>query len=429
MNSLKIFRTSLITAALLLLLLTSQSSASANLSSSTQQPTGLGPYIEIWNDIKDNQTPVVAYNPQFDEYLVVWSTVQGTLTTDVWAKRMHIDGSPDNYFNVDSSPAVQYTEPVIAYSPAQHEYLVAFTDSTDLANMNIYARTFSWNGGSRSSRLEIDIRTLNQDNPAIAYNELGNEFLIVYDTETASGTHEVVGRRYRLSDHTLLPAVTIASSGTGQHRSGGDVAYNPARNTYFVTYLLEDTVASKVLLVGRQVSFDLANLGPEVDIASGGTAYYYEAAIAAGRDGYLVAYGTLGYIYGRQISGEGVPLGPANGFSIPSGAAKENYRSPDVSFLGTSTYLVTWYYFDPFSSDAGDVFAQYINASTGSLRGPNLLVDTNPYLDRDTSVACSTSGACLIAYEHNGIAYPGGDVDIRGRIASLFKTYIPLAEK
>jgi hypothetical protein len=429
MSSLKILRISLTTAILLLAFLAYRSTVLAHSSSSALSPSALSPYIEIWDDTADNDSPVVAYSPQFAEYMVVWSTIQGPLTTDVWARRVLIDGSLSTSFNIDSSAAVRYVRPAIAYSPPQQEYLVAFTDSTDSNNTDIYGRTFIWNGGSRSSRIEIDINTLNQDNPAIAYNPLKNEFLIVYQSYNSSTTTDIIGRRYRLSDHTLLPAVTIASSAIAHYRSSPDVAYNPARDTYFITYILEDLSSGlDVSIAGLSASSDLTNLSSEVTV-SNGLSQYVDTAITAGKDGYLVVYSTLSYIYGRLVSGEGVPLGATNGFPIPNAPAKEFYRNPDVSFLGTSTYLVTWDYFDPFSLDAGDVFAQYVSAKTGDLRGPNILLDTNPHWDFYPSAACSASGACLIAYEHNAISYPGGDIDIRGRIASLFKIYLPLTEK
>jgi hypothetical protein len=428
MNRVKILKLSLAAAILLLAMLAYRSTASSNSPSSTQIPTGLGPNIEIWNDIHDNYDPAVAYNPQHNEYMVVWSTEQGPLTTDVWARRVHADGGLDNWFNVDSSAAVKYANPVIAYSPVQQEYMVVYTDNTDSTDTNIYANTFSWNGASKSTQLAIDTDALNQAYPAIAYNRLQNEFLIVYQTVNALGTTDVIGKRYRLSDHTLLPAVTIASSSSGVYRDFQDVAYNPKRNTYFVTYVIEDTVNHRLLLAGRGVSADLANHGPEVEIAAGPVIFYF-SAIAAGADGYLVAYSNLGYIYGRLISGDGVPLGDASGFPIPTAPPKMNTTNPDVAYLGTSTYLVTWHFFDYTTSDTADVFGQYVNANTGSLLGPNILIDSNPYLDEGASAACNPSGACLIAYMHNGTAYPGGNIGIRGRIVSLFNIFLPFTVK
>jgi len=429
MNSVKILRLSLAAVILLLALPAFRFAASANPSSSAHIPTGLGPFIEIWDDNVDNKLPVVAYNPQFGEYMVVWSTVQGTYTTDVWARRVHAGGFLDTWFNVDSSPAVKYEKPAIAYSPLQQEYLVVFTDNTTPTEANLYARTFSWNGGNRSAQLDVDVSTYSQDNAAIAYNGLENEFLIVYESKTASGSIDVIGRRYRLSDHTLLPPVTLTSSSAGQYRFDPAVAYNPARNNYFITYPFEDSVNLTDIVAGRWASFDLVNLGTEVNIISDTVIAYIEPAIAVGPDEYLVAVSTVDYIYGRLVGGDGVPIGPSTGFPLPSVPVTGYYRRPGVGYQGSSTYLVTWSLYDSSTPQETDIFGQYVDAGTGSLIGPNILVDPSPHYQGYPSIACTPNGACLVAYEHNPTAYPGGDIDIRGRMVFLFKIYLPVVEK
>jgi hypothetical protein len=427
MNSAKFFRLSLAAAILLLAFLAYRSIALAK--SSTLYPSALSPFIEIWDDTVTNELPVVAYNPQFKEYMVAWSTVEGTYTTDVWARRVHADGSLDTWFNVDSSPAVQYEKPAIAYSPPQQEYLAVYTDDTISAEANLYARTFSWDGGSRSARLDIDVSAYSQDNADIAYNGLENEFLIVYQSTASSGTIDIIGRRYRLSDHTLLPPVTLASSGAGQYRADPAVAYNPARNNYFITYYFEDSVNHTDIVAGRLASFDLVNLGPEVDIISDTVLAYIEPAIAAGPDGYLVAVSSVYYIYGRMVGGDGIPIGPSTGFPLPSVPVPGYYRRPGVGYQGSSKYLVTWHLYDSSTPRETDIFAQYVDARTGSLIGPNILVDPSPNYQGYPSIACTPNGACLVAYEHNSVAYPGGDEDIRGRFVFLLHTYLPLTKK
>ena len=428
MKRTKISKIHLIMAALLLICLSSVASASADTPTLSHPSFMMSPHFTLWTDIHDNQTPVMTYNPQADEYMLVWTTVEGPLTTDVWARRIHANGTPDTWFNVDSSAAVKYEQPAIAFSPTQQEYMVAFTDNTDYTNTDIYARTFSGNGGSISARLEIDHNTLNQWHSDVAFNSQANEFLVAYGSMTASDEAEVIGRRYRLSDHTLLGKVTLASSKSGEYRSEPALAYNPWRNNYFMTYLFEDSNNHMIYLLGRTVSADLSGLGPEVEIASG-TGPTYFSDVATGSDGYLVVFSDLGNIYGRLVGGDGTPTS-MGGFPIPASTMPDyNYYTPGVAYLGSGTYLVTWNYFYIYSGDTADVFGQFVNGSSGTLFGPNMLMDTNPYLDRGPATACNTQATCLVAYEYNDTAYPGGDTDIRGRLVTAFKTYIPLAEK
>jgi hypothetical protein len=429
MNSVKIFKLSLTTTILLLTFLAYRSSASANPSSSALHPSGLGPFIEIWDDDVQNNWPAVAYNPQAAEYMVVWFTEQDIYTTDIQARRVLANGTLSSWFTVDSSPGVKFENPAIAYCPPLQEYMVVYTDDTSSTDSNIYARTFSWNGSTISARLDIDTSPKDQEFPVIAYSTLKNEFLIVYDSRNSLTTTDIVARRYRLSDHTLLPPVTIASSAISHYRYSPDVAYNPARNTYFIIYVLEDNSTGTIdSIVGLAASFDLANLSPEVDIASGSSTHN-QPAIATGPDGYLVTYSSFDYIYARLVGGDGVPIGPANGFPIPNAPEMAYYWHPDVAYLGSATYLVTWFFHDITTPDHADIFAQYVNAETGSLKGANIPVDISPNWQGFPSVACTPVGDCLVAYEHNAFVYPGGDWDIRGRMVSTFKTYIPLAKK
>lgn len=394
---------------------------------SSSEPSNLSPFIDIWNDAAENGLPDVAYNPQNNEYMVVWSTKQGPNTTDVWCRRVHASGLPSTWFNLDSSPGVRYEKPAIAYGRQQQEYLAAYVDTSNLAGSNIHARVFRWDGGIINARMDVSVDPNSQDNPAVAYNSLENEFLIVYNSTTPAGTMEIVGRRYRAADHLLLPPVTIASSIANQYRSYADVAYNPIRNTYLITYLLEDVSggAAGIGVVSRTASFDLMSIGPERDLAMGSPPYA-STAVAAGPDEYLVTWSTVGYIYGRLVDGDGFPLGPANGFPIPSAPAAEYHLYPDVSYLGGSIYLATWHYFDGFTSDEGDVYGQYIKARSARFFGSTIDVDTGPNLQVQPSVACSTAGSCLLVYSNNPIDYPGGDTDIGGRMASIQSSYLPM---
>jgi hypothetical protein len=393
-------------------------------------PFGLGPSIEIFDDSLMNGSSEVAYNLQDQEYMVVWSTIEGPHSTDIWGRRVFMNGSLSTWFNIDASAGVQYDSPVIAFGSKEREYLVTYIDSTNTSNSNIYARTVSWNGSNISSRIDIAINTGIQEFINVVYNSREDEFLIVYDTPSPAGTVEVVGRRYRAADHMLLPPVVIASSPINQYRSEPDVAFNPSLNTYLITYLREDTVAAQYGMASRVISPDLMVIGLEqyINIGKG---IYIEPSVACGHDEYLVAWSELGSIYGRLVGGDGNPIGPPNGFliSTDSSGSMIYKQSADVEYLGDSTYIVTWRTFDGLTTDEANIYSQLIKGGSGNFFGSLLNVDTRPNLQNDPSVACSNYNSCLIVYTNNLIDYPGGDTDIFGRIFYLPREFLPVIQK
>lgn len=150
------------------------------------------------------------------------------------------------------------------------------------------------------------------------------------------------------------------------YRNHPDVAYNPFRNTYLVTYSLEDTGASKINIVSRTASFDLLSIGPEFELVSGNQTCI-DPAVASRPDEYLVAWSSLDSVYGSLVGGDGIPISPTGGLLLNFDPPKEYHRTPDVGYLSGSMHLATWHYFDGFTVE-GDVYAQFIQARTTSFK-------------------------------------------------------------
>lgn len=383
----------------------------------------LDPFINIWEDGVDNLTPAVAYNSRHDEYLVVWYNQQGPATWDIYARRVGGDGTLLSWFAVASDAGYRNWQPDVAYSPEQDEYLVVYTYEPAPDDYDIWARRISWNGDWMGPELPINTDVDKQWNPTVAYSSQNDEYLVVYENWWGGGLRDIAAQRVRASDGQLLSWRNIAT-GAGEERVFPDVAYNGARNEYLIIYTFD--VGSDGHIYGKVASANMGTLSSEIHICD--DAYDQDfPSVAAGPDEYLVAWedgiwGTDDYdIYGRRVSGDGVPQGPAGGFSVAAETANLHV-DPAVAYGLGYGYLVTWRYFDPGSSGQ-DVYGRYVMPGRNQAAGAAFEIDSGSDLQAYPALACDFAADCLVVEEDN---WPGGDYEIRGRFVRPHHVYLPL---
>jgi hypothetical protein len=366
----------------------------------------------------------VAYNSRADEYLVVWYTQQGANTEDIWARRVGSDGSLRSSFNVATGELEKRWQPAVAYSPAQDEYLIVYIYMYSSSDYDLYAKLVSSNGGWMSSEFVIIYEEGWQVAPRVAYNIVNDEYLVVYQNTWADTRKDIAAQRVRASDGALLSWRNIAT-GTDNWRVFPDVAYNEVRNQYLIVYHYYDAS----LLEGRSrwVSGDLAGLGPEVPPCTPPDFVGFPR-VAAGPDEYLVVWinnvgGTSDSIFARMVYGvEGEPH-EGDGFEIGGTGAKLKLLDPNVAFGPGYGYLVTWEY---FTGSEYDVYGRYVMRGQNSPAGDSFTVVGTAQSQEQPAVACDPSGDCLVVWADSRAAGGGaGDYEIRGRFVRLHHTYLP----
>lgn len=267
----------------------------------------------------DAGRPAVAYNPTPDEYLVVWDGDDdaGALVDDeleIWAQRVYstalLVGSALRVSDMGGTGDASYDALAadVAYNTTDHEYLVVWQGDDDAAGLvdnesEIYGQRMDQSGGGLGAN-DARLSDAGGDgdaaygayNPALAYNSVDNEYLVVWMGDDNVGglvdnEMEIFSQRlsatlgglgsndYRLTD--------VGGVGNATYRVtwGPDLAYNALNNEFMVTWSGEDTVDGMVNneeeVFVQRLTADIAGSGPNDERVSdvGGLGNFLRRAV------------------------------------------------------------------------------------------------------------------------------------------------------
>ncbi|MBZ0088788.1 MAG: hypothetical protein K8H90_00255, partial [Thermoanaerobaculia bacterium] len=195
--------------------------------------------------------------------------------------------------------------------------------------------------------------------PAVAYNSLHDEYLVVWEEIAADGSHDLFARRVTAGG-VLLATFAVATSGNDQVEPA--VAFDPVNDRYLVTWSYDYWGdGSDWDIVGRFIPWS----GPTPGLADFGictwTSSQAHSTVAYGgaNQELLVAWinfapAVPAYVSARRVFADGTGFPPDDGFTVWSGAQPADY--PDVAYNGArAEYLVTWDVF--FSVSNIDIYA------------------------------------------------------------------------
>ncbi len=231
--------------------------------------------------------PAVVYNPNRDEYLVVWegdSNVGGMVQDEVeiWAQRVYstgiLVGSNTRMSDMGGTGDADYNalDPDVAYNSRDFEYLIVWYGDDNTGGLvdqefEIYAQLVDEDlvgvgpndyrisdvGGIGNPAYEASL-------PAVAYNSLRNEYLVVWRGDDNVGG--LVDREFEVFSQRL--DADLGGLGSNDFRLsdvggvgdpdydvwwGPEVAYSPILDQYMVVWAGEDDVGGQ--LEGEQEVF------------------------------------------------------------------------------------------------------------------------------------------------------------------------------
>ena len=208
--------------------------------------------------------------------------------------------------------------------------------------------TAGWAAGQAlGPEIPIWVDTVNSLIPAVAFNIVHEEFLVVWYNEQGPNTWDIYARRVGL-DGTLSTWFSVAT-GASQKHSQPVVAYNPLRDEYLVVWVTEAGAGDEDLW-GSIVTWNGSSVGArfwinlDVDRQT-----LPKVTFNPNAGEYLVVYtnywaGGTGDVAAQRVAGDGTLLSWANVATSP-GTIR---HTPSVAFHpGLDQYLIAYTYLDP----------------------------------------------------------------------------------
>jgi len=326
-----------------------------------------------WHDFNvsaplgSQENPDVVYNPNAQQFLVVWQDGRQN-EWDIYGQIVLTSGIPLTDNIVIRDEANTLIDPVVAHSTISNTYLVVWDDQNE---GDIEGRVIDADGNVGGALNVFDTAGFTATQPAIAYNAVANEYLVVFARQTAPNNWDIYGR-------LVLPNGTV--SGTPFAICDGaddqihpDVDYNAANDTYFVVWADERDLATTGWDIYGQLltaSGVLTVSGP-VSIVSNATGEQNLPAVVWSEDynEYLVVWrdarnpATAHDLYGQRMNASGGLLGSNFGICTAAG----NQTAPHVNYISTiKRYSVLWA--DDRNGGDWDIYSQGVNGD-GSLYG------------------------------------------------------------
>lgn len=378
----------------------------------------------------------VAYNPVNNEYFVVWSGEDHTRglapgESEIFGQRISgasgkligpsirlSDMGPDGDFSYGAF------DPGIAYNAANNEYLVVWWGDDDRAPLvdnefEIFVQRVDAATGAEVGPNDLRVSDMGTDGatrlgafePAVAYNSVNNEYLVVWSGEDdaaplVDGEYEIYAQRL---DATTLEELGVNDMRISDMGTDGDVnfdaidpaiAYNSTNNEYLVVWEGDEDYApfvdNEYEIFGQRISgatgeeigandFRISSMGPDGDPSFG--AFYTVVAYNSTNNEYLVAWeGDDDYepLVDDEFEIFGQRLNAATGEKVGKDCFRISGMGPDGNpnftafYAGIAynpvknEYLVVWYGDDneaPLVNDEFEVFGQRLDAATGEKIG------------------------------------------------------------
>jgi hypothetical protein len=329
------------------------------------------------------QRPAVVYNFKENQYLVVWQGEHngGTLVDDefeIFAQR--IDAATGNLAGAavrvssmgpDGDPAFDAFNPTLAYNSDENEYLVVWQGDgggglADNEN-EIYAQRLNGSTGQRvagsapqrvSSMGPNGAVTYRAQDPAVAYNRVDDEYLVVWsgdddDAPLVAGEMEIFGQRLAGDNGAARGnRIRISQMGAnGDPASGAAqpaVAHNTRANQYLVVWTGDENNASladnELEIFGQRLIGDSGALsGDRLRISDAGPdgntffrAVHPAVVFQAAADRYLVTWRAEENV-GDLVAGEHEIFGQWLDGSLATELFENDFRISEMGSVDGST--------------------------------------------------------------------------------------------
>ncbi|MBN1485916.1 MAG: hypothetical protein JXA37_14480 [Chloroflexia bacterium] len=315
--------------------------------------------IAISTALRNQAQPTVGYNPDRQQYIVLWNDYRNELAgsmADIYGQRLNMLGelAEQGNFAVATAYHNQFS-PAVAYNDNAHQYLVVWADYRGTWFSEIHGQRLHWLGLPLGYELDISAALESHEEPAVVYNSTNQEYFVVWaDDRDGDGDHDIWGQRYSGAGRPLESNMPLRQEPGEETRPV--VAYNHDLDQYLVVWddLTEGDVEAQLfnaqgLPLGNAFNV-AAGSGPAVSYSNGEYLVVFESNAGGDWD-----------ILGRFVQ----PDGDMRSQAFIINAAADNQAQPALVYAPQSlSYLVVW---SDQQADEGDVYGQRVEVGTGDL--------------------------------------------------------------
>jgi hypothetical protein len=271
---------------------------------------GLGP--------AQRRHPDVTFNPNWNEYLVVWEQHDpNSGATSIRGRRVQSTGEPVGAEILISGPGPRsVSRPQVAHAFTSGTYLVVWENHTQGSVSNDVVGQVVGNDGSlmgANMTIAQGSWTASMERPDLAYNRTLNEFLVVWQQDNGAGRYDVYGRKVTGGGVLLFPeSVEIARYTVSSTAPAVAAIPKPiGQGRYLVAWELQYTLGNKQIMA-RVVHGDGSMVTPGFYVAAAPVDEFHPA-VAGNEHGkrFLVSWTTadmsLLLCHARELTLQGEP--------------------------------------------------------------------------------------------------------------------------
>jgi len=300
----------------------------------------LGSPAGLATGVQFEGNPAVAYNPTDNEYLVVWEHAFSASDHDIYARRISGNGAPlDGTFIVVNS-GTNESNPVVTFNQETGQYLVVYEYQAAGGNRDIYARRVDGDGTLPGSIIPVATGSTDQSAPATS---AGGNYLVVWQVaHPTSGEYDIYGRR--VDAYGSLSGGSIAISTWQYDQLKPRLAFNAAAGEWLVVW--EDHHwgwGAYRDVYGQRVNYDGTLDGGNFGIAWGNNRENPDVAYNSAGNEYMVIWEYVlsasdHDVYRRRVSANGSL--PDSETAVSRGRAFEGH--PAVAADANWAYVTVW---------------------------------------------------------------------------------------
>ena len=317
--------------------------------------------FDICDASRDQRASACAYNSgRGDEYIVTWQDRRSGTDYDIFAVILNsYRGEPvSTEIHVCDSVDDQCV-PSVAYNSVSDEYLIVWEDRRSGTDYDIFAQLLDGDGGFILANFAVS-SVIGRDEraPRVVYNDVVDDYLVVWDEESASGDTDIMGQILD-GDGTPIGSAFVICDYSGNQQSPA-VAFNSTSDEYLIVWMDFRYYSFESDVFGQVIDKNGALVGGDFDVnADSGDQDFPAVAYNPDRDTYLVVWEDWRYsdpdIRAQELYSDGLPRGDF--FDITWDTASQ--RNPSICYnTGESRYLVVWQ--DDWEGSL-DIFAQKLD--------------------------------------------------------------------